>query len=120
MELPKVLWLKKAMKPELFARSQFFDLPDWLTYRATGDSTRSCCSVTCKCSYVPNKGWQADFFEKVGLGDLVDGGTFKQMGAANGNVFTAGLPIGQGLSKKTAEEWGLLEGTPVGSGLIDA
>ncbi|KAF7982342.1 hypothetical protein HWV62_29058 [Athelia sp. TMB] len=120
MELPKVLWLKKHMKPELFSRCQFFDLPDFLTYKATGESTRSCCSVTCKCSYVPNKGWQADFFEKIGLGDLVDGGNFKQLGAANGNVVTAGLPVGKGLSKQAADEFGLVEGTPVGSGLIDA
>ena len=42
------------------------------------------------------------------------------MGAADGNVLTAGLPVGKGLSKKAAAELGLAEGTPVGSGLIDA
>ena len=42
------------------------------------------------------------------------------MGAARGKVLTAGLPVGNGLSKKAAEELGLVEGTPVGSGLIDA
>ena len=68
MEIPKTLWLKKHMKPELFARCQFFDLPDFLTYRATGFNRRSCCSVACKCSYVPTKGgWQPEFFEKIGL-----------------------------------------------------
>ena len=120
MEVPKILWLKKHMKPELFARCQFFDLPDFFTYKATGENTRSCCSVTCKCSYVPNKGWQSEFFEKIGLPEIVDGGNYKQMGAADGNVLTAGLPVGKGLSKKAAAELGLAEGTPVGSGLIDA
>lgn len=120
MEVPKVLWLKKHMKPELFARCQFFDLPDFFTYKATGENTRSCCSVTCKCSYVPNKGWQSEFFEKIGLPEIVDGGSYKQMGAADGNVLTAGLPVGKGLSKKAAAELGLVEGTAVGSGLIDA
>jgi len=120
MEVPKILWLKKNMKPEQFQRCQFFDLPDFFTYRATGVSTRSYCSVTCKCSYVPDKGWQAEFFEKIGLPDLVDAGNFKQMGATKDDILAAGLPVGNGLSKQSAQELGLVEGTPVGSGLIDA
>ena len=119
MEIPKTLWLKHNMKPELFARCQFFDLPDFLTYRATGNNLRSTCSLTCKCSYVPNSGWQPQFFEKIGLGEFVQN-DYKQLGGANGNVATAGLPVGSGLSKKAAEELGLLEGTPVGSAVIDA
>ncbi|KAJ8585422.1 Pentulose kinase [Rhizopogon salebrosus TDB-379] len=120
MEVPKILWLKKHMGSALFARCQFFDLPDFFTYKATGDNTRSFCSTTCKCSYVPDKGWQPDFFERIGLGELVDGGDWKQMGAARGQVQAAGSPVGHGLSKKAAEELGLVEGTAVGSGLIDA
>jgi ribulose kinase len=119
MEVPKVLWLKKHMKPDLFSRCQFFDLPDFLTYRATNDSTRSCCSVTCKCSFVPESGWQPEFFEKIGLPEFVHQ-KYKQMGAANMQVLAAGLPVGRGLSSIAAEELGLLEGTAVGSGLIDA
>ncbi|KAJ6627391.1 FGGY family of carbohydrate kinase [Mycena sp. CBHHK59/15] len=119
MEVPKVLWLKNNMSPSLFSRCQFFDLPDFLTYRATTDSTRSCCSVTCKCSFVPKTGWQDNLFEEIGLAELVKG-EYKQMGAANLDVLTAGQPVGKGLSKKAAAEFGLLEGTPVGSGLIDA
>ncbi|KAG1787702.1 uncharacterized protein HD556DRAFT_1408242 [Suillus plorans] len=119
MEVPKILWLKKRMDPALFARCQFFDLPDFFTYKATGDNTRSFCSVTCKCSYVPDKGWQPDFFERIGLGELVDGDNWKHMGAARGQVHAAGSPVGRGLSQKAAEELGLVEGTAVGSGLID-
>ncbi|THV00590.1 Pentulose kinase [Dendrothele bispora CBS 962.96] len=119
MEIPKTLWLKNNMDPALFSRCQFFDLPDFLTYRATNDNTRSVCSVTCKCSFVPKTGWQPDFFEKIGLKELVDH-EYKQLGATQGHVLSAGSPIGNGLSKKAAEEFGLLEGTPVGSGLIDA
>ncbi|KAJ3889217.1 Pentulose kinase [Lentinula edodes] len=119
MEIPKTLWLKNHMEPSLFTRCQFFDLPDFLTYRATKDSTRSCCSVTCKCSFVPKSGWQADFFEKIGLEELVQT-NYMQLGAANGEVLTAGKPVGNGLSKQAAEEFGLVEGTPVGSAVIDA
>jgi FGGY-family pentulose kinase len=119
MEVPKVLWLKNNMKPRLFSRCQFFDLPDFLTYQATMDNTRSCCSVTCKCSFVPKTGWQANFFKKIGLGDLVMA-EYKQIGANKGEVLTAGLPVGNGLSREAAQELGLMEGTPVGSALIDA
>jgi ribulose kinase len=121
MEIPKVLWLKKHMPPALFARCQFFDLPDFLTYRATRDSTRSYCSLTCKCSYVPSEaGWQADFFRRIGLGEFVDDG-YRQLGAMQKeHVLNAGMPVGRGLSREAAEELGLLEGTPVGSGVIDA
>ncbi|KAH9950160.1 Pentulose kinase [Amylocystis lapponica] len=119
MEIPKTLWLKKHMKPERFARCQFFDLPDFLTYRATSDNIRSCCSLTCKCSFVPAKGWQADFFTKIGLPEFPQN-KYTQLGGADQKVLTAGLPVGNGLSKRAAEEMGLLEGTPVGSGVIDA
>jgi len=119
MEIPKILWLKRHMKPEHFSRCQFFDLPDFLTYKATGDNIRSTCSLTCKCSFVPVEGWQADFFSHIGLQDIVDG-HYKQVGGADSNILTAGLPVGAGLSKASAAELGLLEGTPVGSGVIDA
>ncbi|PFH50338.1 hypothetical protein AMATHDRAFT_40939 [Amanita thiersii Skay4041] len=119
MECPKVLWLKNHMSPSLFSRCQFFDLPDFLTYRATADDMRSSCSLTCKCSYIPDNGWRPEFFHKIGLGELAER-KFEQMGARDGQVLTAGMPVGRGLSKRAAEELGLVEGTPVGSALIDA
>ncbi len=128
MEIPKVLWLKRHMPEKNFQQCMFFDLPDFLTYRATGNLARSNCSLVCKCSYVPpgvdgsKLGWQPDFFDKIGLGELVQD-DFKQLGGIpgrNGMVLTAGQPIGEGLSEQAAKETGLLPGTPVGSGLIDA
>jgi ribulose kinase len=120
MEIPKILWLKHNMKPELFSRCQFFDLPDFLTYQATRDNTRSCCSLTCKCSYVPNAGWQKDFFKQIGLQELSDR-DYAQVGVKEGEEpLIAGMPVGKGLSEMAAEKLGLLPGTPVGSALIDA
>lgn len=29
MEIPKILWLKKHMPADVFAKCQFFDLPDY-------------------------------------------------------------------------------------------
>ncbi|KAH7888170.1 hypothetical protein F5I97DRAFT_2014782 [Phlebopus sp. FC_14] len=120
MEVPKILWLKKNMDPSLFSRCQFFDLPDFFTYKCTGFNTRSFCSTTCKCSFVPDKGWQEDFFTQIGLAELIDGGEWRQLGAAKGRVQAAGTPVGKGLTKEASEQLGLLEGTAVGSGLIDA
>ncbi|GAA5994564.1 FGGY-family carbohydrate kinase [Rhodotorula paludigena] len=127
MEVPKMLWLKNHMPSSLFSSCMFFDLPDWLTYRATGDLARSNCSLGCKCSYVPpgvedSEGWNRSFFSQIGLDDFVKN-DFIQVGGVpgkNGLILTAGQPVGQGLSKKAAEELGLKEGTAVGSAVIDA
>ncbi|KAM0789063.1 hypothetical protein ACM66B_003126 [Microbotryomycetes sp. NB124-2] len=127
MEAPKMLWLKRHMPRQVFEQSMFFDLPDFLTYRATGDLARSNCSLACKCSYVPpgvegSKGWNDEFFTKIGLEEFPKT-EYKQVGGQPGKsglILTAGQPLGKGLSAKAAEELGLLEGTPVGSGVIDA
>jgi ribulose kinase len=120
MEIPKILWLKNHMPPEVFKQCRFFDLPDYLTYRATSAPLRSFCSLACKCSYVPSQGgWQADFFKQIGLQEFVDE-EYERLGGRDGEVKTAGMPVGEGLSKQAAEEMGLKAGTPVGSGVIDA
>lgn len=116
------------MPADVFKEARFFDLPDYLTYRATGNTARSNCSLVCKCSYVPPKvdgstlGWQPDFFKQIGLNDFVKN-DFEQLGGIPGRggiVLTAGQPIGKGLSRIAAEDLGLEAGTAVGSGLIDA
>ena len=48
MQMPKLLWLKNH-RPDVWQRaSKYFDLPDWLVYRATQTDVRSLCSVVCK------------------------------------------------------------------------
>lgn len=117
MEIPKVLWLKGHMPESAFKQCQFFDLPDYLTYRATSSLQRSACSLVCKFSYLPQSGWRPEFFEKIGLSDLVNS-HYRQLG--DGEVLTAGKPVGNGLTAQAASELGLSEGTPVGSAVIDA
>ena len=91
MEMPKVLWLKNHMSKELFDRCKFYDLTDALTHIATGNETRSYCSVVCKQGFVPVgvdgsvKGWQEDFLTSIGLEDLC-ADDFKRMGGVDGVV----------------------------------
>ncbi|KAI1343979.1 Nup93/Nic96-domain-containing protein [Xylariaceae sp. FL0016] len=127
MEIPKVLWLKNNMPPELFDRCKFYDLGDALTHLATGSETRSFCSTVCKQGYVPVgvdgsvKGWQEDFYHTIGLGDLVKD-DFKRMGGVdgvNGKYLSAGELVGT-LSEHASKQLGLPAGIAVGSGVIDA
>lgn len=117
METPKLLWLKENL-PEAYARAaHFFDLADYLTWRATGDEARSVCTVTCKWTYLAHeKRWDDSYFHAVGLGDLVEDG-YSRIGR---KVVEAGSPLGRGLTAVAARDLGLPVGTPVGAGLIDA
>ncbi|MEW2913991.1 FGGY-family carbohydrate kinase [Leisingera sp. JC11] len=117
METPKLLWLKEN-RPEVFGAAwQFFDLTDFLTWRATGDLARSACTVTCKWTYLAHeRRWDASYFHQIGLGCLADG-EFARIGQ---RVVDPGTPLGSGLTEAAAEELGLEPGTPVAAGLIDA
>jgi FGGY-family pentulose kinase len=121
METPKLLWLKKNLKEQCWNKAgYFFDLPDFLTWRATGADSRSLCSVVCKWTYEAhpsvNKGWNEDFFRQIGLLDLMEQ-NWKKIGSV---VKEPGSPCGNGLSEQAAEELGLQCGTPVGTSIIDA
>ncbi len=116
MQTPKLLWLRETL-PQSWARAAaFLDLPDWLTWRATGADTRSLCSTVCKWTYLGHEGrWDADYFRGIGLGDLADEG-FTRIG-------TAILPLGDavgGLCEAAAADLGLEAGIPVGVSAIDA
>ncbi len=117
METPKLLWLKENL-PETFKRAgQFFDLADYLTWRATGDASRSVCTVTCKWTYLAHeRTWDRSYFETIGLGELADE-DFRRIGPS---VVDVGTPRGDGLTDPAASDLGLLPGTAVGAGLIDA
>ena len=62
--------------PAVFdAAWQFFDLTDFLTWRATGSLARSTCTVTCKWTYLAHeRRWDASYFRAIGLGVLADEG----------------------------------------------
>ena len=117
METPKLLWLKEN-KPDAYAGAwQFFDLADYLTWRATGSLARSICTLTCKWTYLAHESrWDPSYFEGIGLGDLAAEG-FARIGT---DVVPGGTALGTGLNAGAAVDFGLPAGIAVGAGLIDA
>ncbi|MFT2215389.1 FGGY-family carbohydrate kinase [Rhizobium giardinii] len=117
METPKLLWLKEH-RPQIFdAAWQFFDLADFLTWRATGDIARSMCTVTCKWTYLAHeKRWDPSYFHAIGLGILAD----EEFARIGQRVVEPGTPLGNGLTERAAADLGLVAGTPVAAGMIDA
>ncbi|MFI4874331.1 MAG: FGGY-family carbohydrate kinase, partial [Blastopirellula sp. JB062] len=125
MQTPKLMWLKRHL-PETWRRARrFFDLPDYLTFKATGEDVRSLCSTVCKWTYLgheqekekENAGrWDADYFRSIGLGDLVDE-NYRRIGE---RIRPMGEAIGQGASPSAAQELGVPVGTAVGVSIIDA
>jgi len=121
MQTPKLLWLKQNQPAAWKRTARFLDLPDFLTYRATGDDTRSLCTTVCKWTYQGQRGpdgagWDASYFEGIGLGDLARE-KFVRIGT---RIRPMGEPIGNGLTPRSAKELGLRPGTPVGVSIIDA
>jgi len=139
---PKLLWLKRVWFfstlgpkinnqpiaidqnfPETFQRAdRFFDLPDFLTFMATGNDSRSMCSVVCKWAYRAQEtetkpsGWDATFWQSIGLEEFVKE-NYSRIGT---RILHVGDSVGNGVSEKAAFQLGLLPGTPVGVSMIDA
>jgi FGGY-family pentulose kinase len=125
MQSPKLLWLKKHL-PESFKRTaRFLDLPDFLTYRATGRDTRSLCTTVCKWTYQghaepPMPGsvgrWDETYWQQLALSEL----TAFQFAKIGSVVRPMGEAVGTGLSAKAAAELRLTPHTPVSVSIIDA
>ena len=115
MEVPKLMWLKRHV-PETWAQAgHFFDLADFLTWKASGSTARSECTPTCKWTYLGHEslGWQQDFLAEVGVEDLGERGGLPERAS----------PIGQALGTLTGAAAAFLGLSPdcrVGVGLIDA
>jgi FGGY-family pentulose kinase len=115
MEIPKLMWLKRHL-PESWARAGLFlDLADYLTWRASGSTARSECTLTCKWTYLAHaqEGWQRDFLAAQGIADLLERGGLPRRAS----------PIGEDLGPLTpaaATDLGLTAACRVAVGLIDA
>ncbi|NLR99493.1 FGGY-family carbohydrate kinase [Rhizobium sp. P38BS-XIX] len=115
MEMPKLMWLKENL-PESWAQAgYFFDLADFMTWKATGSLARSRSTLVAKWNYLAHRqpGWQADFLNVIGLGDLQERGALPE----------ESVPVGKSIGTLTAaaaEALGLDRDCHVGAGMIDA
>jgi FGGY-family pentulose kinase len=110
--LPKALWLKRH-EPAIYARAErIVECTDWLMFQLTGDWTLSLNHVAVKWNYArPDGGWPLALLKAVGLDDLL------------AKWPTRIVPLGMGdarLSDAAARHLGLVPGTPVAQGGIDA
>ena len=114
MEVPKLMWLKRHV-PETWARAgHFLDLADFLTWKASGATARSQCTLTCKWTWIGRDGgWQPDFLAEVGLADMLERGRLPDLASP------IGTDLGP-LTEESATALGLTTRCRVGLGLIDA
>lgn len=116
METPKLLWLARNLPVSFANAAHFFDLSDYLTWRATGSLVRSSCTVTCKWTYLAHEGrWDPAYFRAIGLGRLVDE-DFAQIGT---EVVSPGAPLGT-VTPDAAQDLGMTTSVVVAAALIDA
>ncbi|MGD9818487.1 MAG: FGGY-family carbohydrate kinase, partial [Desulfomonilaceae bacterium] len=125
MESPKLMWLKENLPDSWKRTRRFFDLADFLTYRATGDETRSLCTTVCKWTYQGHLRsanplsvgkWEDTYWQSIGLGEIVSEG-YQRIGT---RIRPMGEPIANGLTQNSARNLGLKTGTPVAVSIIDA
>lgn len=112
MELPKLLWLRRHFRGRYASAWRFLDLADYMVWRASGADVASVCTLTCKWNYLAHlRRFSDSLLAAVGLSDLLlkVPTDIRQLGSAAGN-----------LSDRTAAELGLLPGTAVAAGIIDA
>ena len=117
MEVPKLMWLKRHLRSTFNDAGHFFDLADYLSFRASGSLARSTCTVTCKWTYVAGEGgWSERFFKRVGLEEFV-AERYARIGT---EIVPPGASLARGLTEHAAEDLGLQPRTAVGASLIDA
>lgn len=114
MQTPKLMWLKRRL-PETWANAgHFFDLADFLTWKASGSTGRSQCTLTAKWTHLAHEdGWQQDFFDAVGIPDMVE------RGGLPAHASPVGSSVGS-LTPEAAAQLGLDTDCVVGTGMIDA
>lgn len=115
MATPKLAWLKRN-KPVTWAKTGFlFDLTDFLSWKASGSTARSQCTLTCKWTFLAHErdGWQRDYLAAMGLEDLTVRGALPE------TATQVGTDLGP-LTPQAAQDLGLTGRCRVAAGLIDA
>lgn len=55
MEMPKLMWLKRNLPQQWERAGYFFDLADYMSWRSTGSTARSRCTLTAKWNYLAHE-----------------------------------------------------------------
>lgn len=112
MELPKVLWLQRHVPQRHADVHRYFDLADYLVWRATGADVASVCTLTCKWNYLAHEQrFSESLLREAGLSGLLE------------KVPRKVLPLGSAagmLHPQRAAELGLSSRAVVATGIIDA
>lgn len=110
--LPKALWIKKNEPDTYRSADRLVECTDWIMHKLTGEWTLALNHVAVKWNYAkPDGGWPADLIDSVELDDIF----------AKWPKHIVPLGRGEGvLCKKAASHLGLIAGTPVAQGGIDA
>ena len=112
MELPKILWLKNNYPERYLDVWRFFDLADYLVWKATGADAASTCTLTCKWNYLAHQNqFSETLLMDVGLDDLLE--------KVPQTILALGEQAGC-LSDVVAEAFGLPSSVIVAGGIIDA
>ena len=112
MQTPKLLWLKRNLPDTWQKTAQFFDLPDYLTWRASGSLSRSHCTVVCKWTFLGHENrWDENYFQSLGIEDALP--------RIGDQVQAMGTKLGS-LTPQAADDLGLTTNCIVGQGIIDA
>jgi FGGY-family pentulose kinase len=110
--LPKVLWIKENQAETFRDAAHICDCTDWAINRLTGEWTSSINIVSTKYYYDRVAGgYPESLYTAVGIDDVLD--------RFPGSVLDLGEVVG-GLRREAAEELGLVAGTPVAQGALDA
>ncbi|AOM39587.1 FGGY-family carbohydrate kinase [Xenorhabdus hominickii] len=112
MELPKILWLKKHFPQRYQSVWRFFDLADFLVWKATEADVGSVCTLTCKWNYLAHQAqFSKEFLQNIGLEDMTD--------KIPPTILEVGEKAGY-LTAESANAFGLHDQVIVASGIIDA
>ncbi|SEI01110.1 L-ribulokinase [Halobacillus karajensis] len=110
------IWQILDEAPEIYqAADQFVEATDWVISQMTGTLLRNSCTAGYKSIWHKQEGYPSkDFFQALDprLADITDT-------KLRGDVVSLGTKAG-GVTKEMAKRTGLLEGTPVAVGNVDA
>lgn len=108
----KALWLKENEPEHYFGAAHILECTDWLMYRLTGTLTGSINTMSTRWYYNSEEGgWPVAFYNEIGLPELIEKfpKEIKRLGEMAGT-----------LTRRAAEDMGLVPGIAVGEGGADA